>query len=160
MSTAFVYKILAWLGDSALGHFMQDYSLPSSLAIVLHLLGLILLGGSSLITGLAALGWVVRQPPAADVARELWPFFQAGLALTFVTGVALVAAKGVFYYDHGVFWLKLGLLVPAIAVSLLLHRHLQRAAAGPIVRSWRVVTAINLLLWTGVTVAGRGIGLY
>jgi uncharacterized membrane protein len=159
MSAARVHHAFLWLGESPIGHAMRVGLLPVPIAAIAHLVGLALLGGSTLLVSFSVWGVVVRQPTATRVAKELWPFALGGLALTIVTGVLLVSANAQYYYDNTVFWVKLALLIPATAVSLILHRHLRRAGEAPATLRWKVVGAANLLLWTSVAVAGRAIGL-
>jgi hypothetical protein len=159
MSASRVHAAFSWLGESFVGHAMREGLLPVPAAAIAHLVGLALLGGSTLIVSFAVWGVVVRQPTATRVAKELWPFAVGGLALTIVTGVLLISANAQYYYDNTVFWVKLALLIPATVLSLVLHRHLRRAGEAPSIRRWKFVGAANLLLWTSVAVAGRAIGL-
>ena len=160
MIVSLVHSAFLWLGDSALGHLMRDYTAPSSIAVVLHLLGLILLGGPTLLISFAVLGVIVRSPSASRVDRELWRFYLTGLALATLTGLAMVSSKADHYFNNDIFWVKLTLLATATLGSVLVHRHLRRVPSGRIVLPWRFVAALNVLLWTGVTIAGRGIGLF
>ncbi len=159
MSASRVHSVFVWLGQTPVGEFMRGSLLTVPTVVVLHLLGLVLLGGSTLIVTLSLWKVVLHRPSAPQFARELWPFVVAGVALTVVTGVLLVSANAQYYYDNTVFWVKLSLLLPAIVVSVLLHRHLRRAGDVPVALRWKCVGTANLLLWASVALAGRAIGL-
>jgi len=54
-----------------------------------HLLGLATLGGSVLLLDLRLLGLGLRGTPAAELARDVQPWFNTSLIVMLLTGVAL-----------------------------------------------------------------------
>lgn len=121
---------------------------------VVHLLGLALLGGAVLILGLRAVGVILPDQPLGVLARGLVALLSAGLVTLIASGVLLVADGPLRYYANAAFRLKMALLLAAILSGLHVYRALQRGS-----QPTRVAIVISALLWLGVGLAGRAIGL-
>jgi hypothetical protein len=78
----------------------------------------------------------------------------AGLVTLIASGVLLVADGPLRYYANAAFRLKMALLLAAILSGLHVYRALQRGS-----QPTRVAIVISALLWLGVGLAGRAIGL-
>jgi hypothetical protein len=142
--------LFEWLGRSLLGAFMQRSSYAFAAAEMLHLLGLAGLGGGVLMINLRVLGLGLTVEPAARLAKELLPYLAGCLATMAATGLMLVAAEPEKCYYNAAFRVKMALLVCAVVFSALAQRRwLERKA----------VAVISLLLWVGVGLAGRAIGV-
>jgi hypothetical protein len=146
--------LFSWLGDSWAGRFMQSSTWGFASVEVLHLLGLALLGGAVLILGLRAFGVILRDQPTSALARGLGPLLIGGLVTLVTSGVLLVADGPLRYYANIAFRVKMVLLLTATSSGLYLYRAYARGSQPP-----RVAIAISVLLWLGVGLAGRAIGL-
>ena len=122
-----------------------------------HILGLAMLVGAILPLDLRLMG-LRRQAPVELLARVLAPVAAAGLALTIVSGIALLAVRATEYAGLGVVWLKLALVAVGTASALLAHwRHgpdLARATNAQLAAHG----AVSSICWLGALICGRLIG--
>ena len=148
-----------WLGETPPGVFLAESTPAFAVVQSIHILAFGLLGGAILALDLAALRVVFRNAPLAQTGRLLLPVFIASLATAAVTGLLLVAAGPLKYYTNPLFAWKLGTLAAALTVHLALYPILATKAEG----RGRAVAAslglISLVLWFGVAILGRWIGL-
>src|SRR5262245_51202589 len=149
--------VFSWLGDSWVGRFMQSETWGFAIVEMVHLIGLALLGGGVLILGLRVFGVLLPEQPVATLARGLRPPMLAGLIVLLASGVLLVADGPLRYYGNAAFRVKMAILAAAILFGLRLQRRLVRSPE--ISPPPRLATAILVLLWLGVGLAGRAIGL-
>lgn len=150
--------VLHALQDSALAHAVSksDHLVGAGLQ-VFHIFGIVLLLGALLLANLRLLGWVLPDTPLQAVTRETRRFFGIGMVLTVVSGTLIFIATAQLYGVKWMFWLKMALLVAAIAGhALLLARVLRQE--NPTRAAARQAAVVSLVLWTGVGFAGRLIG--
>jgi len=129
----------------------------------LHLTGIALFGGMVLMTNLRLLGLAMRTRPIADVVDQLRALKWIGFALTATCGVLMLGSKAEEYYYNAFFSLKVALLALIFVHGLLFRRSVYRNAAvldkaARIPAQAKLAAVLSLLLWTGVVIAGRGIG--
>src|SRR5258708_7859782 len=101
---------------------IRDSAYAYPVVLGLHLLALMVWGGTMLITDLRLLGWGLRNEPLAEVIEGLrWPK-RLSFILAALLGVLLFGAKaGQYSYNAG-FWIKQGLLALLAANYLILRR--------------------------------------
>jgi len=157
-----VAEFLAWLEASGLGLLMRKTGVWTySFVNLAHILGLSSLFGAILMLDLRLLGCWPGVPlralsqPATRVAG-------AGLALSLVTGVALLATKATEYAGNPfLWWIKF----PAIAAGLLnvwllgrnaaWRAHRERDLSAREAGQLRWFGAASLLCWLTAVAAGR-----
>jgi hypothetical protein len=148
------------LGATPVGVYMRESRWGFAGVEAVHLLGLAVVGGATLILGLSVLGVALRRQPAAVTARGLAPLFYGGLAVMTATGVLLVASKPGRYYFSDPFRLKMLLLILGVVAYVGLHRRLVGLGEDrPISPAYKGLAVLLLALWLGVGLAGRAIGL-
>ena len=148
-----------WLGHTPLGLYMRDSTDGFAIVETAHLLGLALLGGVVLLLGLGALNVAVAGDTPASTARTLRPVFAVALTAMLASGALLVSSKPLRYFLSAPFRWKIALLAAGVALYLYLDRRLAGAAQGAATRTDRQLAALLLLIWFGVGLAGRLIGL-
>jgi hypothetical protein len=156
----FLESAFVWLGETPPGRFLAESTPAFAVVQALHILSFGILGGAVLALDLAALRVIFRAAPLAQVGRLLTPVFIASLSSAAVTGVLLVAAGPMKYYTNPIFPLKLGTLAIALIVHLAIYPAFARrggeerkGVTGP------VLGVASLVLWFGVAILGRWIGL-
>lgn len=148
-----------WLGETPPGLFLAESTPAFAVVQSVHILAFGLLGGSVLALDLAALRVVFRNASLAQTGRLLLPVFVASLGTAAFTGLLLVAAGPPKYYTNPLFAWKLGALAVALAVHLALYPILTAKAQA---RGRAVAASLglaSLVLWFGVVILGRWIGL-
>jgi putative copper export protein len=148
-----------WYDHTALAAAMRKSTWAFAVVEMVHLIGLALLGGVVLIVNLRLLGVILRGRPVDRIARELWPFLAASVAVLTVTGVLMVSEETMKCYYNTAFRLKMILFLPALILSIGIHRSLagagEQSDSG---RARKLAACASLALWLGVGVAGRAIG--
>jgi len=153
----------AWfiaLAHSPLGQFMQTSRWGFAVVEMVHLLGLAVLGGSVLIVDLRLLGVVLKRESALTIGRDLGRLLMGSLGVMVLSGIALLSEEAGKCYYSPAFRLKMVFLAATVLFYFTVHRRaLQVAELGPPTLFTRAAAIVSLLLWLGVGVAGRAIGL-
>ncbi|MBM3782465.1 MAG: hypothetical protein FJW29_12490 [Acidobacteria bacterium] len=124
-----------------------------------HLLGLVMLGGSVLMVDLRLLGVGLREQPIAQVADAGHRLLTTGLIIMLATGIPLFLSEAIKCYYSPSFWVKILTLLPAIAFALTVRRRVTGADPATVNDRQRTLTAVaSLGLWFTVAAAGRWIG--
>ena len=161
-----MHDFMAWMEQSAVGHFMRDTG-PWTYGIVnlSHILGVSTLFGSIVLLDLRLLGFWRRVPLAllAEVAAPLAGF---GFLLAATTGIGLFATKATEYIGNPFFYIKF----PAIALGLLNVLVLNLSPAwqarrtrelSPVeMRQLAVMGGVSLACWLTAISAGRMIAYW
>ncbi len=152
-----------WLQATDLFTYIRLASYLYAAILALHLAAISVFGGMIVVTDLRLLGWVMPDRPVSDVVDQLrWPK-RIGFLCALTCGFLLFGSKAEEYYYNAFFRAKVILLI-LVAVHALVFRPkvYNRAAdldqAKEIPRQAKVAAGLSLLLWTGVMIAGRGIG--
>jgi len=154
------HSLFTALGHSVLGQFMRTSRWGFAVLETVHLLALALLGGCVLIIDLRLLGIVLREESARTIGRDLGRLLLGSLTVLIASGLALLSEEaGKCYYSPAFRW-KMALLISAIIFYFTLHRRALLRTDHITSSLWsRMVAVISLVLWLGVGVAGRAIGL-
>jgi hypothetical protein len=148
------------LAHSSLGRFMQTSQWAFAVTEMIHLLALAALGGSVLFLDLRLLGVVLRNESAAIISRDLSRVLLVSLTVMIFSGIGLLSEEAMKCFYSPAFRWKMALLATAVTFYFTIHRKTAlRAGTGAASFFQRGVAVISLLLWLGVGVAGRAIGL-
>jgi len=151
--------LFRWFSHTWLSCTMRDSTWGFAIVEVGHLLALAILGGTILTLDLRLLGLGLKRQPAASVAQAVYPLLLGSLTLMVVSGVLLVATDPMKYYESGPFRIKILLLVIGIVVHFVIQIKTAKNKTEVIPVWTRGAAILSLLLWLGVGVAGRAIGL-
>ena len=119
----------------------------------LHLVGMTLIGGSALVSGLRATRAAFAEFPVPDVTRMTRRGIAIGATISVVSGLLLFAPRASTAIGSGYFQIKMLLLAVALAFHFIIHRALagRRNASAA---AMRVSGAIGAALWFAVILAG------
>jgi hypothetical protein len=152
-----IESVFIWLGKTPPGLFLAQSTAAFAATESVHIVALALVGGAILVADLAVLGVLLKTTSILVVMRQLRVLYAAALVLVAASGVLLVAAGPYKYFTNPLFPLKLSLLLTALILQWTLARRLRQREK--IDRKARVLAAASLVLWTGVVIAGRWLGL-
>jgi hypothetical protein len=152
-------QLFLWLGHTPVGLYMRDSTNGFAAVEAVHLLGLALLGGVVVLLSLGALQVAVAGQTPGATARGLYPVFLGALAVMLLSGVLLVASKPLRYFLSAPFRWKIALLAAGVGLYLYLTRRLTRSDPAAAARADQALAVLLLVLWLGVGLAGRLIGL-
>jgi hypothetical protein len=147
------------LAQSSIGHFTQTSRWAFAVIEMMHLLALAALGGSVLLLDLRLLGLTLKGESAAILSRDLGRILLISLLLMILSGIGLLSEEALKCYYSPAFRWKMALLATAVAFYFTVHRRTALRASGVVNLTQRVVAIVSLLLWLGVGIAGRAIGL-
>ena len=143
--------------------FYSHSKTAATIVIFLHIAPLVIGGGAAIALDRASLRLRHDEPGAR--ARHLaelgsiHPLVLAALTLSFLSGIALLAADLETFLGSWIFWLKMGLIVALLANGAIMTR-LERALGSPkgeTTAQWGRLQGIaitSLTLWLAITLAG------
>jgi hypothetical protein len=134
---------------------MSTYAYP--VILTLHLVGIAFFGGMIFLTNLRLLGVTLRKLPVAKVIQSLRVPKRIGFVIVVTCGLLMASSKAEEYYYNWLFWTKMSLLALIGVHGLVFGKSVYRSSAEASARS-KLAAALSLILWTGVMIAGRGIG--
>jgi hypothetical protein len=141
-----------WLERSAVATAIRDSTLLTAWLSAVHLLGVTLVGGGALLSGLRFAGGLFADQPFDHVVRPAGRAILFGLAISIVTGALLFSSRASAAVQNGFFQLKMLLLLAAVVCQALISRRVGVAAAGAGVT--RFIGVLGSALCFGVIVAG------
>jgi hypothetical protein len=151
--------LFAWAENSWWGTFVRESTWGFAIIETVHLLGLVLLLGGIFVMSLRLMGLSMADRPVSKVASDLRPWTLLGLSVMLLSGLSLWASEALRMYDSPPFWLKMRLLVAALAFHFTIYRRVSRR--DTVGRLWRgTVGAVAILLWFSVGFLGRVIGFF
>jgi hypothetical protein len=154
-----VPDIPAWLQGTAVAVWTREspsiWAYPT--VLMLHTVGLGVLVGANAVIDFRLLGFAPRLPISS--LAPLYRFMWAGLAVNATTGALLFASDATTKARQPIFYVKLTLIVLALAATAMIRRAVERGRASGdadlSARPGRRLAALSLLLWAGAIAAGR-----
>jgi hypothetical protein len=154
-----VPDIPAWLQGTAVAVWTREspsiWAYPT--VLMLHTVGLGVLVGANAVIDFRLLGFAPRLPMSS--LAPLYRFMWAGLAVNATTGALLFASDATTKARQPVLYVKLTLIVLALAATAMIRRAVERGRASGdadlSARPGRRLAALSLLLWAGAIAAGR-----
>jgi hypothetical protein len=139
---------LSWVETTALALRVRDSLLLTASLSAIHLLGVTLVGGSALFSGLRLAGLLLRDQPIETILRPAGRTIALGLLLAMGTGVLLVLPRLSGAVQNEFFRWKMAFLAAALLTQWAGFR---RLAAGRPSRGLALVTSSACL---AIVVAG------
>ncbi len=126
----------------------------------LHVVVLVVLIGAVLIVDLRLLGTGLKNLPVARVAKDARPWLIAGILGMVMTGIPQLISTATKEYYSDFFWWKMELLLAALVFTFTVRHMVTMADPARISPVWVKLTGVvSMLLWFGVAIEGRLIGL-
>ena len=160
MADGFLLGLSKWLGATTLsgGIRTTGWIIPTLQSI--HILGVAVLFSSVILVDLRVLRLLQREAPLPDVAQRFLPLIWPVLLVQLLSGSLLIIGEPRRALLNTTFYLKMALLLVAIALTAGLQRWLVstrwessrgRRVAG------RLAAVLSILVWCGILFAGRWI---
>lgn len=119
----------------------------------IHLLGLTLIVGSSILVCLRSFGFLLPDQPHAEVMKPAGKAILLGFAISLTTGSLMFAPRAVTASVHSAFQIKMILLLAAVVFHCTLYRSVTRN--GESRPPWRRLTGVlGVALWFAVGFCG------
>jgi uncharacterized membrane protein len=162
MTGAIVGDFAKWLGATSLSHAIQTAGWIIPALQTIHILGIATLFFSAIIVDLRVWGVLQRDARVGDIARRFLPVIWPTVLVLLITGSVLIIGEPRRSLLNTTFYLKMTLLVFALAVTAVLQWLLwatpefwekgrgRRIAA-------RFAATLSIVLWCCIIFAGRWI---
>jgi hypothetical protein len=147
-----------WVENSMLGVWMVDSLWAYPIVLAMHAVGMAIVVGTVIMVDLRLLGYASNA--SLESLRSMFGVTWLGVALNFLSGVALFASNPEQFVYHPVFWIKIGLMLTGVFSFVYLLKELNRVgtntgadfeSTGKI----KTLAVMSLFIWSGVIVAGR-----
>jgi hypothetical protein len=146
--------LVDWLTATPLSQTIQTTSWAIPGIQVVHILCLATLFALALSLSLRVAGRGLAAEPLASLARRFVPAIWVCLGLLLLSGALLIIAEPFRTITNPIFYLKMTLLVVAVALTLWLasvaRRQPEQRTALHLVGA-----TLSMLIWAGIIVAGR-----
>jgi hypothetical protein len=162
MDMHFIYSICVWLEQTSVGTAVRDSTWLFPIIETVHIIGIVLLVGSTSVLDLRLMGLVHREKPVSKIAWRFLPWAWAGFLVQIITGGLLFSSEATKMYDNLGFQIKMVLIAVAGLNALVFHLIAYQSVdkweydrVAPL--SARAAGLISILLWFGIVAAGRWI---
>ena len=157
-----VASFCSWLELTAPSRMLQSIEWIVPAVQTIHILGIAAVMGATLFLNLRLLGVTGRDVPPARVSSRFSPVLWSALVVLLLTGLLMIAAEPARALLNAVFWLKMTLLVTALAITIVTTRAIRRAPEGwPATPGHRWLARASAILssglWVAILCAGRWI---
>jgi hypothetical protein len=150
-------QIWEWSYSSKTIDILRNAKYAIPLIQSLHLFGLTLVLGTTVIFNLRLLGLGFRQLELPSISKQLWRVAVGGLLLSIATGILVFIPDPARYAANTAFKTKLVILILAVQFHFTVFRRVIAANPPPIRQRVVWVSAVSLTLWFCVGWAGRAI---
>lgn len=149
-----------WMGNTTASLVIRDSVWIYALDQAAHLVALAVFAGAVLIVDLRLLGGGLKDRPIAQVARDAQPWLVGGLIGLLATGIPQLMSNAIKEYYSDYFWVKMGVLLVAFIFTFTVRSKVAFADESR-VRPFqaKLVGIVSIVLWAGVAVTARLIGL-
>jgi len=152
-----VRELAEWLQGTSFSVTIQSVSWVVPLLQSIHIVTIGVVFVSSFMIALRVLGRIRTDEPFAAVWGQFSPWLWGGLGVMAVTGGLLVVGEPVREATSLSFWMKMILLVVAVAGTALFGRSLAAAARVEFPSGAKGAAVALLVLWIAIIFLGRAI---
>ena len=141
------------MANSHVAHTITQSSYMMGALSSVHMLGLTLIVGSSIVICLRSFGWLLPEQPLSDVMRPAGRAVLIGISISAVTGLLMFTPRAVSASGNPVFQTKMLLVAGALVFQFTLFRFVARSGGNN--STWRLVSGfLGVALWSAVAVYG------
>jgi uncharacterized membrane protein len=143
------------LQDNSIIIALTSTGWSAALIAILHYYSMFVLVGSMAIVNLSVLGLVGTDKSAASMAKRIFPWAWASLAVNVVSGFIMFAGDATAYVPTKSFSAKILVVLSAIVLSIVLQRRIPTWDQSPIMpTAARVLAVVSILFWVGAILMG------
>ena len=156
-----IYAFIDWCDATLISQTIQQSLWLFPVIESLHLLGLALLGGATLVMDARLLNVGLVQQSVTGVARMTWRWLGLGIALMFLTGIPLFLSETEKLYNNDSFWIKMGALTFVLLFTYTVKRRYlfsNKLTNGAATSYGSLLGAVSMSAWFVVAAAGRWVG--
>lgn len=125
-----------------------------------HLLFLTMLVGALLVVDLRLLGAGISEQPASKLARDARPWLVIALVGMLITGIPQLMSNAMREYSNEFFWIKMRVLPLALLFTFTIRQKVALSPTSSEGGMAKLVAVASIVLWAGVAIPARLIGLF
>ncbi len=148
-----------YLQNTAFTNTVQASWWMGAMFNVLHLLTLVVFFGALMMVDLRLMGFGLRDQPLSRVASEARPWLFWGFMGLLATGIPQFVSLAIRNYYNFFFWVKMTALVVAVLYTFVLRPKVVAANEHELQGTARLVGFGSFVLWSGIGIVSRMIGL-
>jgi hypothetical protein len=148
-----------WIEKLSFTEVLRSVDWYGAMINVMHLLALVVFFGGLLIVDLRLMGKGLTRDPLAQVARDANPWLFGGFLGLVVTGIPQLMLQPIKEYYSDIFWYKMYVLAAAIIFTLTVRRMATQADEAKLGMWGTLIGVVSIILWFGVAIPARLIGL-
>ena len=150
-----------WLYNTHISQGIQSNTWIIPTVQSIHIIAISMLMGSAIVLDLKLAGFIARTESAAIVFRRYMPWLWAGLAILLLTGLVMIIGEPARELENWIFWTKMGLVVIAFFLTLIMRVPMLREDLGNQSRIWSLLVKplglLALAIWILIIFCGRWI---
>jgi uncharacterized membrane protein len=154
---ASTHDAIEWIYGTAASVAIRDASWIVPTVQALHICAITVVVGSALVTELRIAGVIAADESLNVVARRYLPWMWSAVAVLLATGLVMVVGEPERVLANYVFWLKMGLVLAGVLLSVYLRRPLLRSTGEAQGEPTKALAWLLLILWIAVIFSGRWI---
>lgn len=162
LRTTFLLDFAFWITETSLSLFMVENFWLVPLAQVFHILSISAAFGAMLMLTLRVHNSAAAHLSFEQVSARYVPWIKWGLVVIVISGLLMITAEPIRNMVNAVFWIKMGLLIVTVLISLGFIKSLktQAVAAGG---AWKAssgakaTSILIIILWCLIMLCGRWI---
>lgn len=156
-----VLSFFEWMSNLEFSKALGASAWAFALIQALHLVALAVFAGAVLIVDLRLMGRALTERSLRQVARDAQPWLVWGFVALTITGIPQLMQNAMREYYSELFWIKMGFLLLALVFTVTLRRRATQEDLVGIGSFWtKTVGLVSILLWAGVAIPARLIGLF
>ncbi|MGD1071893.1 MAG: DUF6644 family protein [Bryobacteraceae bacterium] len=154
-----------WLSNTPFSVYIRESLWGYPIIETVHVLGLCLFLGFTVLLDLRLLGVAMKRTPASEVCGRLEPWMVGGFVVMIVSGALLFYGDPVKFYGSIFMRVKFAMLLLAGLNVLIFKSSTYRKVhdwdlSEPTPRGAKVAAGLSLTLWFGIVAAGRAIAYF
>ena len=157
MDSERLFHIFDQLEQSFIGEAIRNSIWMFPVIEAVHLIGLVILGGSILVGDLRLLGLLLSTKPINYVISQTTLYLKLGLIILVSTGIPLFLSEAIKCYYSRAFWIKMSALLIGL-VFLFFIRNPMGLSAVEGNAKLKLIGFISISVWAVVAGSGRWIG--
>ena len=162
LRTTPVVELSLWIGNTSLSMWIGTHFWAIPIIQTIHILAIAMAFGSVLMINLRILGVTGKERTMTQTVRRFVPWIWWTLLVLILSGIGMIIGEPVRELVNPFFWVKMGLVITMVLVSLWFQSTVQRnMATWEMTHSGRVAVRVAasgiILLWCTIMFAGRWI---
>ena len=152
-------ELALWIGETSLSLWLVERFWSIPIVQVIHILAIAASFGAVLMINLRIFGLAGTERTMAETERRYTRWIWWSLVVLALSGLVLIIAEPIRELINPIFWIKMGLVIVAVATSIWFHGKVMRrlAGGGAVTGGIKAGAIFIIVLWCVIILCGRWI---